>query len=92
MQATPETDFFDALNAIKQADLKEVDRLARAFDLITRQVIAHSEQDVELARAVQDTDWLIKNQIKLEVMKSARRIFEDCYRFMIGGSAWNDQR
>jgi hypothetical protein len=92
MEIFPETDFFDAMNAIKQADLKDVDRLVRAFDMITRRVIAHCEQDVELARAVQDADWLVKNQIKLEMMKSARRIFEDCYRFMIGGSAWNDQQ
>ncbi len=89
MPTFQEADFFDAMNVIKQADLKDVDRLSRAFDLITRRVIAHCEQDVELARAVQDSDWLVKNQIKLEMMKTARRIFEDCYQFMIGGKAWN---
>lgn len=89
MQPSSKFDYADVLREIKQADLSDADRLARAFDRVTNRVITLYEQEVEVARAVQDTDLLIKNQIKLEVMKSARQIFDNCYRFMLGGSAWD---
>lgn len=89
MQPFSNFNYADMLKAIKQSDLSDADRLARAFDTVTRQVIGLAEQDVELARAVQDTELLIKHQIKLEAIKSARAIFDNCYRFILGGSAWD---
>lgn len=85
-----EAEFVDELNAIKQADLPDVERLKNAFNMVMRRTITLYEQDVELARALQDTDLLVKNQIKLETTRSARAIFQFCYQSIIGGSASND--
>lgn len=82
-----ETDFVDALNAIKQTDLPEIDRLMRAFDMITNQIMIHFERDIDLARALHDPNLLVKNQIKLEGVKSAREILDFCYRFMMNGNS-----
>ncbi len=89
MAAVPEFDYAAALSAIKQADLTDADRLARAFDVVTRRILSLYEQDVELARALQDAELLVKNQIKLEMLKTSRQVFEQCYRFMLGGSPWD---
>ncbi|MBN2472302.1 MAG: hypothetical protein JXN59_16375 [Anaerolineae bacterium] len=82
-----DADFVDALNAIKQSDLPEIDRLMRAFNMITSQIMTHFEHDIDLARALHDPNLLVKNQIKLEGIKSAREILEFCYRFMMSGSS-----
>ena len=87
MQPGYKFDFTDTLKAIKQADLPDAEKLIRAFKSVTDQVITLYEQDVEVARAIQDKDLLVKNQIKLEVVKSARLIFASCYTFVLDRSA-----
>lgn len=89
MAVLPEFDYAAALTAIKQSDLTDAERLAQAFDVVTRRILSLGEQEVELARAVQDTELLVKNQIKLETLKTSRQVFEQCYRFMLGGSPWD---
>lgn len=89
MAVLPDFEYTAALSAIKQADLTDADRLAQAFDVVTRRILSLYEQDVELARALQDGDLLVKNQIKLEMLKTSRQVFEQCYRFMLGGSPWD---
>ena len=89
MAVLPDFEYTAALSAIKLADLTDADRLAQAFDVVTRRILSLYEQDVELARALQDGDLLVKNQIKLEMLKTSRQVFEQCYRFMLGGSPWD---
>ena len=90
MQPGYKFDFAETIKAIKQADLPDAEKLIRAFASTTDQVIKLYEQDVELARAIQDNDLLVKNQIKLEVMKSARAIFAICYTGVLDRSAEAD--
>ena len=85
-----DADFVDAMKAIKQADLPDVERLRNAFAMVTERIITAYENDIELARALQDTEQLVKHQIKLETTKSARAIFQFCYQSITGGSARHD--
>jgi hypothetical protein len=86
-----ETDFITTFNKIKRSDLSEANKLAQAFGWVTSRVIEHAQHEIELAKAMSDQETQIKTQIKMSVMKHARDIFQDCYQFMIGGSAWDEQ-
>ena len=81
----------DELQEIVKLDLSEVEKLARAFEWITSRYVEHGEQEVELAKAMKDQESLVKEQIKLGVMKHARGIFQDCYRLVTGRRAWDEQ-
>ncbi|HEX3052324.1 MAG TPA: hypothetical protein VHP83_16810 [Aggregatilineaceae bacterium] len=84
-----ESPFTDTLNAIKDADLPAANKIARAFDLITTQTLTHFDHDIDLSRALHDQDKLIQDQIKRDTLAHAREIFNFCYRFMLGGDAWD---
>jgi hypothetical protein len=74
---------------IKNSDLAEVDKLAKAFEWMIDRVLEHSKRDIELARAMKDQETLIREQIKHAVMKSAKGIFQDCFRAVLGRKAWD---
>ena len=75
---------------IFEMDLSEAEKVSRSFDHITSFYIQHSEQEIELLRAISDKENLIKEQIKMETMKHIRSIFNDCFKRSTGKKAWND--
>ena len=75
---------------IFEMDLSEAEKVSRSFDHITSFYIQHSEQEIELLRAISDKEYLIKEQIKMETMKHIRSIFNDCFKRSTGKKAWND--
>jgi len=85
-----EVDFSALIQTLKAADLPDVDKLARAFAWITGQYIEHYQREVELLRAIQDRETLVKEQIKLEMMKHTRQIFRACYRLLLAKEAWDE--
>lgn len=84
------TDMPSVFRAIKEADLPDLDKLARAFDWVTNQALEYGGNEIELARAVKDHETLVKVQMRYETMKSARGIFQDCFRFMFGRKPWEE--
>jgi hypothetical protein len=86
-----ETDWVAVFNEIKASDLPEVEKVAQAFRWLTSRYMEHSQQEIELLRAMSDRESLVKEQIKLGVMKHTRGIFHDCYKFMIGRRAWDER-
>ena len=80
----------DDFLAIFETDLSEAEKIARSFDHVTSFYIQHSEQEIELLRAIGDKEKLIKEQIKMETMKHVRSIFNDCFKHSTGKKAWND--
>ena len=78
---------------VADANLAEIDRLAEAFGYLTNAFIEQSERDLELARAMQDENAAVKEQIKASVMISAREMFEFCYLKATGSrrSIWHEQ-
>lgn len=85
-----ETDFPALMKQIKNSDLTDVEKLAEAFGTITNSIIEYGHKEIELARAMQDNQALVKEQIKVSVMESARGIFQDCHRLMFGKAAWDE--
>ena len=80
----------DDFLGIFEMDLSESDKIRRSFDHITSFYIQHSEQEIELLRAMSDKEKLIKEQIKMETIKHIRSIFNDCFKRSTGKKAWND--
>lgn len=74
------------------SDLPDLRKLARAFDCITGFIVSSAGGDIEVARALHDRDTLVKTQIKMETIKHARSIFEDCYQRVTGEWPWPDGR
>ncbi len=85
-----QNDFPSVFRAIKETDLAEVDKLAKAFDWVTGRTLEFGENEIELARALKDHETLAKVQMRYETMKSARGIFQDCFRFLFGRKPWEE--
>ncbi len=80
----------DKLDEIFDSDQAEIAKLAQAFEWITGQHIEHGEREIELFRAMQDQEMLIKEQIKLSTIKYTRGVFNDCHQRATGRRAWDE--
>lgn len=78
---------YDQILRSKESD---IDKLARLFDLITRQYVTDAGHEVDLLQALGDTENRLKEQIKLGMMQHAREIFADSFRRVTGRKAWDD--
>jgi hypothetical protein len=86
-----DTSCADEVERILASDLPDLEKVARAFDCITGFIIGHARAEIELARALQDREQLVKTQIKKETMAHARSIFETCYRRTTGRRPWHER-
>lgn len=75
---------------ISRQHLPDIEKLAQAFDLLTSRYMEQAHNEVELRRAMGDEDSVIKERIKAGVMESARGMFQECYRLIVGRSAWDE--
>jgi hypothetical protein len=75
---------------LRSAPITEARKLARAFDWVTGRIVAHAEGEVETARALQDEEAVVKQQVKMETIRHARAIFEECYLLATGRRAWDE--
>jgi hypothetical protein len=57
----------------------EIERLKETFEALSGAFITNVEHDIELARARADREALIREQIKVSVMKHARELFHHAY-------------
>jgi hypothetical protein len=85
-----ELDFPTVMQEIKHSNLSEAEKLAAAFDHTTKRIIEHAQYEIELARAKHDREAVIKQQIKMETLKHARGIFQDCFQWVLGRRAWDE--
>jgi hypothetical protein len=80
----------DEFNLIFEADLPEVEKLTRAFDLVTGRYLEAARKEIELLKAMGDGEALVKEQIKMSTLEHARGIYADCYQRATGRSAWDE--
>ena len=62
------------------SETPETVALAQKFDAITRQVAQSFKQQLELARAEQNHEAIVQNEIKLGIMIAARGLFAGSYK------------
>jgi hypothetical protein len=80
----------DEVNRIVESDLVDLDKVMGAFDVIASSLIEAAEQEVELSRALGDRESVVKEQIKMETVKHARAILNDCYMRVTRRRAWDE--
>jgi hypothetical protein len=71
----------------------DAQKIASQFDKLTRHVAQSFKHQLELAQAAGDQSEVIKQQIKLEVLKAARGMFSGSYRIATGSKPegdWNN--
>jgi hypothetical protein len=83
-------DFSDWIREIQGSDQPEIDKLKAVFGRQTAQIVEYAEKEIELARAMQDDDTLVKVQVKMETMKMARKLFGFGYQIATGRKAWDE--
>jgi hypothetical protein len=66
----------------------QIRELADIFGEVTGRFLTQTEHKAELARAIDDRESLVKEQIKQEVLKSVRGIFDVNYRRIAGDEPW----
>jgi hypothetical protein len=67
------------MDEILQSDLPDVDKLKAAFGSLSDAFLRNAEKKLEMAQAMRDEDAVIKEQIKMEMMKLARGMLQNCY-------------
>ena len=82
--------FQDDFDAILASDRPDIDKLAWAFERITGDIIGFADQEIEVAKALQDREAKIKAQIKMETLKYARYIFAMNYLRITGRRVWDE--
>ncbi len=84
-------EFSDWVREIRRSDQPEIDKLKEYFGQITSKIVEYARQEIELAGAMQDRNEVIKQQVKMETIKTAREIFAEGYQVATARRAWDDQ-
>lgn len=74
------------------SDATEMDKLATAFGGLSVFIMEDTKRQVELARASGNDTEAVKQQIKLETMKHARRLFQTCFWHITGKRVWDEEK
>ena len=90
MHPNKDKDYWTFFRATKDSNITDVEKLSRAFEHVTSNIIRHGESEIEIARAMQDEEALVKEHVKVSTLRHARTIFSDCYQFMVGVDPWEE--
>lgn len=69
----------EMIDELKASALPDLDKVLRAYDIIVDEHIAHSQREIELARALKDKETVVREQIKMETMKFSRKRLEELH-------------
>jgi len=75
---------------IFDSDLSEADKIAKAFHFVINTIETHSNNEIELLKAMNDRETLIKEQIKLSTIQHAKGIFNMAYQRATGKRSWDE--
>jgi hypothetical protein len=67
------------LDQIIDEELPDMEKLAKAFEWLTGQTMEHHSREIEVLQALGDEEALIKERIKLGMVKAVREQFQYCY-------------
>jgi hypothetical protein len=78
------------LEAIYRSDLPEIEKIAQAFDHLSKFYLGEFENEIELLKAMNDEENLIKARIKYGMTDLTRGWFRDIYKSVTGEKAWDE--
>ena len=74
---------------IFESNLSEADKIAKAFHFIINSIETHTNNEIELLKAMNDRETLVKEQIKLSSIQHAKGIFNMVYLRATGKRSGN---
>jgi hypothetical protein len=83
----PQTQDLDTMNrymTVMGSDLAEIDKLKEAYKLVSDFYIIHGEREIELHRAMNDRENMIKQQIKVSAIRHMQEVFDAAYQKATG--------
>jgi hypothetical protein len=75
---------------IFDSNLSEADKIAKAFHFVINTIETHSNNEIELLKAMNDRETLVKEQIKLSSIQHAKGIFNMAYQRATGKRSWDE--
>ena len=81
---------FKEYEEIFASDLLEADKIAKAFHMIIQTIETHTNNEIELRKAMNDQETMVKEQIKLSSIQHARGIFNMVYQRTTGKRSWDE--
>jgi chorismate mutase len=75
-----------------QSDRTDLHRVTEKFDQLTQQILQSFHRRLELARAENDEAAVIKEQIKIEVLKATRGLYAGAYRHVTRQRPWLEEK
>ena len=78
------------LEEIYSSERDDLEKIKSAFELITDTIIEQSDHELEVLKALNDREALVKEQIKKSTVKHVRYVFNHCYTRVTGKQAWNE--
>ncbi|MCD4753137.1 MAG: hypothetical protein K8R40_08710 [Anaerolineaceae bacterium] len=79
-----------SFDTVIEGDGSELEKITAGFDYVTRLIIQHSHNTIELFRAEENHDAMVKEQIKMSTLKHARSILNTCYLRVIGKEVFDE--
>ncbi len=70
--------------AVMASDLSELDKVKEGFKLVADFYIIHGEREIELLRAMNDRENLVKQQIKVSTVRHMLSAFVGAYEAATG--------
>jgi hypothetical protein len=84
------TNLTTQLEAIYASELDDLEKMTRAFGLITGMYLEQSGYEIELREVLSDRENLIKEQIKSSLLVHIRDIYNHCHQRVTGRKAWDE--
>ena len=80
----------DEFKRILATNAADIEKMAEMFGHVTGTIVNHSQMEIDMAKAMNNKEELIKQQIKLSTIEHARSIFNMCYQQVTGEKAWDE--
>ncbi len=75
---------------IFESDISDADKIAKAFHMVISTIETHTNHEIELLKAMNDRETLVKEQIKLSTIQHAKGIFNMVYTRATGKRSWDE--
>lgn len=85
-----ELNITNELEKVFDSDIDMLEKVSTSFKLITDTILMHSEFEIELRKAMNDREKLVKEQIKSSTIQHMRNIYSFCHLRATGQKPWQD--
>jgi hypothetical protein len=86
-----EINITNELEKVFDSEADVLEKISASFKLITDTILMHSELEIELRRAMNDRETIVKEQIKRSTIQHIRSIYGFCHLRATGQKPWQEE-